>query len=196
LVNKFGKAVEFAEKIKKFPEVLQVILFGSVARGEEHKDSDIDIAVVYSSKNEKVMSEIIGFAFEDIQLTHLDIKELSKEPEVAGALAGEGLVLYGRPITLTTKELALKPKLLISYDLSSIEYKDKMRINRAFFGSKSTSKYKGKEYETKTGGIVNEAGIEKPGRGVLLIPREKYPKVVAVLRRFNAKWKEVAVWTY
>lgn len=195
-MSKFEKAVEFAEKIKKFPEVLQVILFGSVARGEEHRDSDIDIAVIYSNKNEKVMSEIIGFAFEDIQLTHLDINELSKESEVTGALAGEGLILYGRPITITAKKLELKPKLLISYDLSSLEYKDKMRINRAFFGGKSTSKYKGKKYETKTRGVVNETGIERIGRCVLLLNRERYTKVVAVLRRFNAKWKEVAVWTY
>lgn len=195
-MSKFEKAVEFAEKIKKFPEVLQVILFGSVARGDEHKDSDIDIAVVYSNKNEKVMSEIIGFASEDIQLTHLSIKDLPKESEVTGALAGEGLILYGRPITITAKKLLLKPKLLISYNLSSLEYKDKMRMNRAFFGGNSTSKYKGKKYETKTRGIANETGIERIGRCVFLLNREKYTKVVAVLRRFNAKWKEVAVWTY
>lgn len=195
-MSKFEKAVGFAEKIKKFPEVLQVILFGSVARGDEHRDSDIDIAVIYSDKKEKVMSEIIGFASEDIQLAHLSIKDLPKEPEVTGALAGEGLILYGRPITITAKELALKPKLLISYDLSSLEYKDKMRINRAFFGGKSTSKYKGKKYETKTGGMINECGVEKIGKGVLLVSREKAIKVTGMLKRFNAKWVEVSVWTY
>ncbi len=195
-MSKFESAVGFAEKIKKFPEVLQVILFGSVARGDEHRDSDIDIAVIYSDKKEKVMSEIIGFASEDIQLTHLSIKDLPKETEVTGALAGEGLILYGRPITITAKELALKPKLLISYDLSSLEYKDKMRINRAFFGGKSTSKYKEKKYETKTGGTVNEQGIEKIGKGVLLVSREKATKITGILKRFNAKWMEVSVWTY
>jgi len=196
LVSKFEKAVEFAEKIKRFPEVLQIILFGSVASGEGHRDSDIDIAVVYSNKKEKVMSEIIGLSSEEIQLTHLSIKDLPKEAEVTGALAGEGLILYGRPITITAKELELKPKLLISYDLSSLEYKDKMRINRAFFGGKSTSNYKGKKYETKTRGTVNEKGIEKIGKGVLLVSREKAIKVTGILKRFNAKWKEVSVWTY
>lgn len=195
-MSKFEKAVEFAEKIKKFPDVLQIILFGSVARGEEHRDSDIDIAVVYSNKNEKVMSEIIGLSSEDIQLTHLSIKDLPKEAEVAGALAGEGLILHGRPITITAKKLLLKPKLLISYDLSSLEYKDKMRINRALFGGKSTSRYKGKKYETKTKGVVNEYGIEKISRGVFLVSREKASKVTGTLRRFNAKWMEVSVWTY
>ena len=86
-MSKFEKAVEFAEKIKRFPEVLQIILFGSVASGEEHRDSDIDIAVVYSNKKEKVMSEIIGLSSEEIQLTHLSIKDLPKEAEVTGALA-------------------------------------------------------------------------------------------------------------
>ncbi|HID27131.1 MAG TPA: nucleotidyltransferase domain-containing protein [Methanosarcinales archaeon] len=196
IMNKFKKAIEFSNKIKDNPEILQIILFGSVARGEDHVSSDIDIAIVYKEKKQDTMDQIDSLASSDIQLTHLDINELAEESEIVGALSGEGLLLYGRPIIIQDKDIALKSKILISYNLSKLCQKDKMKVYRAMYGTTSTSKYKGKKYKTITTGIIREHGIEKITKGVLLVSREKATKILGILKRFSADWKEIAVWTY
>ena len=40
-------AIDFAEKVKKINGVLQIVLFGSVSRGEDTLRSDVDIAVYF-----------------------------------------------------------------------------------------------------------------------------------------------------
>ena len=49
--NRLEIAKEFAESIKS-EYIIQVILFGSVARGEDNEDSDIDILIVSSNPKE------------------------------------------------------------------------------------------------------------------------------------------------
>jgi hypothetical protein len=39
-------------------------------------------------------------------------------------------------------------------------------------------------------------GAERLGKGVLLVDRRKYPKVVGTLKAYGAKYKEIPVWTY
>ncbi len=46
------------EKIKKYPEVLAIILFGSCAKDTEKEISDIDIAVVVRNPDKHIESEI------------------------------------------------------------------------------------------------------------------------------------------
>lgn len=49
-------ARDFATRIKS-DEINQIILFGSVARGDDNEDSDIDILIV-SSDTEKIQDDI------------------------------------------------------------------------------------------------------------------------------------------
>ncbi|MGC8979245.1 nucleotidyltransferase domain-containing protein [Caldisericum sp.] len=46
------------EKIKEFPEVLGIILFGSCARNNTKKISDIEIAVIVRNPDKRIESEI------------------------------------------------------------------------------------------------------------------------------------------
>ena len=51
--------------IEIYPEqVEEIILYGSVARGEVGEKSDIDLLVVIRSKDVKLMKDISGIAFE------------------------------------------------------------------------------------------------------------------------------------
>jgi hypothetical protein len=52
----------------------------------------------------------------------------------------------------------------------------------------------GKAYLEK--GLINEAGIDKINKGVLLVELNKSTKVVNVINRFKAEVKEIVVWTY
>lgn len=193
----FEIAIEFVEKLKKIryiKNIYQIVLFGSVATGEDTKTSDIDVAIIHNMKDKfKLMDEVNKVIHEKIQVTYLNIKDLPKEHEIISALTGEGILLYGRPLNIKLNKKELKSRILISYDLSSLSRSDKMRINRALHGSISKNKYKGKIYETKVIGLVNEPGINKFSRSVLIIDRKKYAKITNLLKRFNARWKELDI---
>ncbi|GAA5262648.1 nucleotidyltransferase domain-containing protein [Methanocalculus sp. MC3] len=42
----------------------EILLFGSVARGEEHPDSDIDILVITHAENRELREKLIDLAFD------------------------------------------------------------------------------------------------------------------------------------
>ena len=74
--DNFKLAVEFAEKIKDIKGILQIILFGSVALGEDTVKSDIDIAIIHNRKDKfELMKEINRLKNEEIQTTFLNINE-------------------------------------------------------------------------------------------------------------------------
>ncbi|MDO5850616.1 MAG: nucleotidyltransferase domain-containing protein [Methanobacteriaceae archaeon] len=56
--NRFSIAKEFANRIKS-EYIKQIILFGSVARGEDTEFSDIDILIIssYGNKLEPIIEE-------------------------------------------------------------------------------------------------------------------------------------------
>ncbi len=190
-------AVSYAEKIKNSSGVLLVALFGSVARGEDKTSSDIDIAVIYQKREKFELSrELLKEKPPKVQLTLIGVNELPKETELVGALSGEGMLLYGRPIVLTEKKVALQAKLLVQYDMSSLPATEKAKVNRALYGSISRSHYGKKEYMTETKGMLAEQGMQKIAKGVLLIDRSKGPKVINMLKRFGAKVREIPLWGY
>lgn len=190
-------AIDFVEKIKRIKGILQIILFGSVARGEDKANSDIDIAIIFNKVDKFDLSkEINKFKHERIQITLVNSKDLPKETELTGALSGEGLILYGHPIKIKIDKIGLKPKILISYSLNNLPQTEKVKLNRALYGSISRSEYKGKKYKTETKGLINEPGIDKINKSVLLVDRRKSTKIINLLKRFKTEVREIVVWTY
>ncbi len=65
--KKLNKAIDdYIKLLKKHygATILKAILFGSIARAESNKESDVDILIVISSKDEKVKDEISMSAYE------------------------------------------------------------------------------------------------------------------------------------
>jgi predicted nucleotidyltransferase len=189
--------LKFARKVKeKKPDgVLSLVLFGSVARGEASKESDVDIAVIYSEKDPETLKMLDSLA-EGIQLTHLSLEELKEEPTMSGALSGEGILLYGRPVTIEAEEIELKPMMLIAYDTTELSRNDKSRLQRALYGGVSTYMKEGERRVKEYTGVVREVGAKRIGKGVLLVERRRYPRVIGTLRAYGAKYNEIPVWTY
>lgn len=81
-MDRLKLAWEFAKSIEeKYPEIERIVLFGSVARGEEKEESDIDLLVI--SKNDrfklrwKIMKDVV-----DILLKtgiYISIKTISEK---------------------------------------------------------------------------------------------------------------------
>lgn len=192
----FKDAVDFSGKINGFEGVLSIILFGSVARGESTAESDVDIAVIYSEKKEGIVRKINSIKPEEFQLVHLSIDELKEEPTLIGALSGEGILLYGKPVTVSLEDMDLKSKMIIAYDTSKLGQNARSKLNRALYGGKSTYMKKNKKETKFYKGITEEIRAERIGKGILMVDRKNYPEITKTLKRFHAKWKEIPVWTY
>jgi predicted nucleotidyltransferase len=189
-------AVDFAGKAAKIKGIVQIVLFGSVASGEDTPQSDIDIAIVHTADKFSVMEKINAFKPSKIQTTFVHIRDLYKETELIGALSGEGLLLHGNPIIIRSEKTHLVPKTVICYYLTGLKQTEKVKLNRALYGSVSKSSYGKKRYRTEVKGMLAEAGAEKLLKGVMIIPRKKSFKVINLLKRFKAKYQEIPIWCY
>ena len=187
---------DFGEKAGKLPGVLAATIFGSVARGEATIDSDIDIAVIYTKKEEAVMKRVEGLAPPRVHIVHVTPLELEKNVSLAGALSGEGLVLFGKPVVLQAQKLKLKPMVIIIYDTGGLDANTRNKLNHALYGRASTIKRGKKRYVRMYEGLATRPGISKIGKAVLLVSREKASPITKTLEAHGAKWKEIPVWTY
>ncbi|MDI6888547.1 MAG: nucleotidyltransferase domain-containing protein [Methanocellales archaeon] len=92
---------KFVDRVKKLRHVKKVILFGSVAKGEETLTSDIDVALLVGEKYrlEKKIAEIADEILGETKMKIIPIvltqKELKENEQFASELA-KGEVLYER----------------------------------------------------------------------------------------------------
>jgi predicted nucleotidyltransferase len=75
-------AIDFAKSLKH-PEIEKIILFGSVARGDDKKDSDIDILIITKNIDDdlKIDDDVYGKAFDILMNTgeNISVKMRTKE---------------------------------------------------------------------------------------------------------------------
>ncbi|KZX10119.1 nucleotidyltransferase domain-containing protein [Methanobrevibacter curvatus] len=80
--NKKQIAIDFANSLNNL-EIEKIILFGSVARGEDNEDSDIDILIVTFNIGDdlKIEDEIYGKTFDILLKTgeYLSVKMIDSE---------------------------------------------------------------------------------------------------------------------
>ena len=78
---------EFAAKAREAHggAIEEIILFGSVARGDDRPDSDIDILVITSGEDFRIREFLAGIAFDLLMQTgeRLSVKVLSRADVVA-----------------------------------------------------------------------------------------------------------------
>jgi predicted nucleotidyltransferase len=189
-------AYEFTNKIKDFDGVISVVLFGSVARGEATKDSDIDLMVIYSIKSPEIIKKINSLATENLEILHFTLDELEGETTLTGALSGEGILLYGKPVTICMGDVDLKSQMLIAYDTGHLARNIRSTLYRSLYGGTSTYLKEGEKKSKYYPGIVEQVRAQKIANSVLLVDRHNAPEIIKTLQRFKARWKEIPVWTY
>ncbi len=186
---------DFGESVGKLPNVLAVTLFGSAARGEATIESDIDVAVIYARKNDAVMKQVERLAPPRVHVVHVTTKELAKNISLGGALSGEALLLFGKPVMIQAQKLKLRPMMIIAYDTTGLDQNTRNKLNHALYGRAYRGSGRGgKLYRYE--GIATRPGILKLGKAVLLIPRENTSIITKTLEAHGAKWQEIPVWTY
>src|SRR3989338_7209901 len=191
MLNKelIGKAIE---KLKDMDKLKAIVLFGSYARGEEDKKSDIDLMVVFDAKQpKKYLKEVVN------RLSSID-KEGKISPRLTNLrdydsaffqnVAREGKLLFGS-FVLDNKKLALMPYRLVNYDLSKLDNSKKVRISRRVYGY--TSKKGKNEYVYK--GLKDEEDVIVYPSSTVLLPEDNLG-FIEFLKRESVPFKEKKVW--
>jgi|SRR3989344_482169 len=179
------------DKIKEKEKINSIILFGSFARGNPRKDSDIDIFIDIK-KDKKEIEPIIKEALNEFELKasrswHLKgiknpinaiIDDINKEQwkELRNEVSAYGIILYGK--------YTESNNVIIEYNLSKLSQNKKMSIIRKLLGYKIMKSKK--TYEVK--GLLENIGAEKISN-CILANEENSKQVIIILRKNNVQLK-------
>ena len=180
------------EKLKDMDKLDAIVLFGSYARGEEDKSSDIDLLIVLDSNQpKKYLKEVIrriGEVDKEGKISPRLTNLRDYDPSFFQNVLREGRLLFGA-LVVDNKRLALKPYRLVNYDLSKLSNSKKVRISRRVYGY--TSKKGDKKYHYN--GLKDEGNVfVYPSSTVLLA--ENNLGFIEFLKREEVPFKEKKVW--
>lgn len=176
------------EKYMENYEVRNIILYGSVVRGDFTKNSDVDIFIdVDTDENLKDLVKTTTTNFYGSlwfkKWERLGIRNtisclsgrLDEWKDLERSMISNGKVLYGnyRPETKTGKLVGL-------FYVESVKPESKrVFINRKLFGYK--------RYGKKYAGLVRRHDGEKVGRGCFLVPMEFTQQILQFFRQNKVK---------
>lgn len=179
-------------------KISKVILFGSVARGDYTRKSDIDlfidadenleteigkILILYKSSQAYKSWKLKGIK-NDLSIKVGRLKEWSLRREVLSS----GITLYGKFNELPEKTRYFA---LIRLGMGKTGLAKQMRVWRQLYGYKQ--KVGKKVYVTN--GLIEEADGKKLGKAVFLIPMESRFKVLAFLKKNKINYIINELWS-
>jgi len=181
-----------------FDSVKKIVLFGSVARGDFRKESDIDLFVDLKSlkKQKKVNSlikkEVDKFEARSEKTWHLRGVDLplkivvgdldqKRWKDLREEMLSYGKIIYG---DWEISPDGLKHHLLITYDLKHLPQKKKMGFLRKMYGY--SEEKKGKKYVQP--GLLEELKGEKVSVNALLIWRSDFVKIKQLLKEYSVRY--------
>jgi predicted nucleotidyltransferase len=183
LINKLGEDLEKIE---------QIILYGSIAKGEANTESDVDIFVNTADNLNKKIEEVVEefyhsrefllFKLKNIE-PKLSVKvgELKKWESLQQSIINTGIILWGKS-EVGLKVTKTKPKLLFFWE--------NIGTNRGAFLNKLYGyKLKGKKYY----GLISMVKGEKLGKSSILIPSQYKEKIWPLFKKYKVKVKQIKV---
>ena len=178
--------------------IRKIILFGSVARGDFNKESDIDLFIDTDEGVEKKIERILilfrsskvhetwrikGIKNDiSIKVGRLDKWSLRRE------VISSGVMIYGKYSELPEKT---KYYALVRMDLKNIKTSKQMRIWRGLYGY--SQKIGNKVYEKK--GLLEESGGKKLGKAVIIIPMENRKEIFDFLNKNKVEYSINELWS-
>jgi predicted nucleotidyltransferase len=199
-------AFELGQNLKNIHGIEAVILFGSAAKDEMHKKSDIDIFLMFNSKDR---NPEIGEDGQEVQKIAVKIEDKYRlqnpfsfvffnrnEPidsDFLWEVVKDGTILYCKPELILGQKEFLKPAAFISYTYGDIPQKDKMFVKRQLYGYRVKTKHKNKEYISEREGIVNKYG-KKIGRATFIIDAGKTDEILELFDERRVKYNLTKIW--
>lgn len=190
---------DIKELSRHYPAIQAVILFGSVARGQERQESDIDLCFILKNPGEQqdIQNKLLALEKKydkniNVILTNTTFESLDRH--LIETLLREGVLLQGSFPEIPIKQLELEPYEIFKFDLSNISQSEKMKIKRLLYGITTKKQYHEKIYENKQQGLVDELGGIRIGIASLLIPEKASWQVEETLRRYKIPLRKITIW--
>ena len=175
----------FLQKLRALPRLEAVVLFGSTARGEAGPDSDIDLLVALDMDDpESLLRRMAAWITElrphrEIRPILTNLKDV--DPAFLRNVLREGIVLHGG-LVVTERGLALEPRVLLAYDLSTVPAAEKSRVARLVHGYATRRRF-GRRWRTyRYAGLKEREGNVLVARSALLLRREDAEEFARELR--------------
>lgn len=181
-----------------------IILFGSVARGDFDRESDVDIFVNVPAGRAKSAQKAVNGAQNEFEIysrrtwklkgIDLPIKcvvgdlNSKKWSALRREIISSGISLYGK-----YKELpkGMKRFYIFSFSLAKLKHKNRVNAVRKIYGY---SAGKGKKLY-KQSGILDEVKGEKINPGVIMAPAEGHKRLFEFFKSKRVSFKIREVWT-
>ena len=174
--------------ISRIPGVAGVFLFGSFARGDYDEYSDYDLLVLFEDKalmwqNWDELFQSVGSLKMNLHVIPEALEELkAASPVFLDELFRHGKVLFARfPLEVFSKPVKLEPFHLITYDMSGLSYRGKMKV--VYF-----------LYRKGGRGIVTEVGGTRLGDCSVLIPSSMGDEIVDKLSVLGANARKLEIY--
>jgi len=136
-----GLISELFYAAQRIPKLRQLVIYGSVAKGEEERRSDVDILLVFDTKEDPERTELARLATAEVgrafaaakcerrpQLMLTNLRDVDRG--FIRNISREGIVVWGRPLVLKGGDI-LKPKVLFEYRVGGKSDPRKVRFYRA-----------------------------------------------------------------
>lgn len=165
---------EVFKELAEIKSLQAVILYGSFARGDVSPKSDIDLLLVFDTKEEARKQEARAAEIltrarvkRIIVPTCVGIEELHGSPDLTFNVLRDGKILYKRigvEMWPPAKAFGGKPMITYEFDLAGLSHQKKVKLNRVLYGTQ-VGKYSYK-------GLVEQRGGYKLGKGVVMVPAD------------------------
>lgn len=116
------------------------------------------------------------------------------EPDFLDNISREGIIIYGKPIILTTENLRLKPYIIYTYSVAKVPQIRKTMLQRALKGYKVTRKIKGKVYKSEKNGLLKMLEAKKLGKGVIMVPQRNSKAIEKLFTQHDIKHTKMKAW--
>lgn len=203
---------EFKDLVFKFTrhasvnEVAYIFLFGSVAKGDADRRSDIDILVVFDTYSKDIedmeaklrISELAltleGEFDRNIQVIFTNKSYDGLDQHFIEEVLKDGILLYAKSPSIMIQGFKLENYAIIMFSLEKLNVKDKMRVKRILYGLKTKKVVKGRSYESEKVGLVQQLQGIRIGAGVIAIPQKNVKMFEDELNKLKLTFKTIDLW--
>lgn len=198
--------VNLAIRLASLDGIAALIIYGSYARGEAGRRSDLDLLVLFEEagqlqREERETLALISQAEAEARLpVHISPLLVSLDhleglgDELLHALSCEGVILHGHMAALSRLlPQQPTPAVLITFSLQNATPAARMRLNRRLHGYTAWRTRKDQRKQVTYAGLITPPA-RSLGPGVLLVPGERRTAVIEALEEAGAMYTETAVW--
>lgn len=190
------KLNNLVEKLSVVKEVKLIALYGSFARGDYGRKSDIDLFILLgrNGKIKEKVEDIIIKNTADFERRIAPVIRIERELKETDEgfldnIFREGKILYSKNMEADVKNiLKLKPYLIFMFNLKKLKLGQKRKFNFALYGTKM------KKY--KYVGLLERAGGKKLSSGCVFVPESGKIMIEELFKTYKIEHDHIRVWGF